>query len=35
MDPKGVQPIIDALVKYNVIDKRIDAADYIAPSAKL
>ena len=34
MDPKGVQPIVDALVKYNVIDKRIDAADAIAPSAR-
>ena len=35
MDPKGVQPIIDALVKYNVIDKRLDAADSIAPAARL
>ena len=35
METSGVQPIIDVLYKNNVIDKQLDAANFIAPSARL
>ncbi len=34
MDPKNVQPIIDALVKYGAVDHPIDARDLIAPAVR-
>jgi len=34
MDPKNVQPIIDALVKYGAVDHPIDAHDLIAPALR-
>ena len=34
MDPKDVQPIIDALVKYGAVDHPVDAHDLIAPAVR-
>jgi ABC-type nitrate/sulfonate/bicarbonate transport system substrate-binding protein len=33
LDTKEIQPMIDASVKYHVVEKGFDAADFISPSA--